>query len=105
MGLLILKQLDWLPQFRLPFFVVSDNKMYGCYVLLDGHDSDWTVDDNGWCAYFVLFILTALEKAWAFDDPVYVVPKGSDALAQLVGDRLQDILRRSLSMCDASGLN
>jgi hypothetical protein len=40
MGLLILKQLDWLPQFRLPFFVVSDNKMYGCYVLLDGHDSD-----------------------------------------------------------------
>jgi len=33
-------------------------------------------------------------KAWAFDDHVHVVPKGSDALAQLVADHLQIILRK-----------
>ena len=32
-------------------------------------------------------------KDWAFDDHVHVVPKGSDALAQLVADQLQNILR------------
>ncbi len=33
-------------------------------------------------------------KDWAFDDHVHVVPKGSDALAQLVADHLQNILRK-----------
>ncbi len=33
-------------------------------------------------------------KVWAFDDHVHVVPKGSDALAQLVADHLQIILRK-----------
>lgn len=32
-------------------------------------------------------------KAWAFDDHVHVVPKGSEALAQLVTDHFQRILR------------
>jgi lysophospholipase L1-like esterase len=33
-------------------------------------------------------------KDWAFDDHVHVVPKGSDALAQLVAEHLQAELRR-----------
>ncbi len=33
-------------------------------------------------------------KDWAFDDHVHVVPKGSEALAQFVGDHLQNILQR-----------
>jgi lysophospholipase L1-like esterase len=33
-------------------------------------------------------------KDWAFDDHVHVVPKGSDALAQLVAEHLQSILRK-----------
>jgi lysophospholipase L1-like esterase len=33
-------------------------------------------------------------KDWAFDDHVHVVPKGSDALAQLVANHLQNILRK-----------
>jgi len=33
-------------------------------------------------------------KEWAFDDHVHVVPKGSDALAQFVADKLQLILRK-----------
>ncbi|MCZ6800235.1 MAG: hypothetical protein O7F12_07070 [Nitrospirae bacterium] len=44
-----------------------------------------------------LFIDTSAHlsgKEWAFDDHVHVVPKGSDALAQFVADKLQLILRK-----------
>jgi hypothetical protein len=33
-------------------------------------------------------------KDWAFDDHVHVVPKGSDALAQLVADHFQVVLEK-----------
>jgi hypothetical protein len=33
-------------------------------------------------------------KAWAFDDHVHVVPKGSEALAEFVANYLQSILRK-----------
>jgi hypothetical protein len=33
-------------------------------------------------------------KDWAFDDHVHVVPQGSDALAQLVFDHLQNVLKK-----------
>ncbi len=33
-------------------------------------------------------------KDWAFDDHVHVVPKGSDALAQLVADQLRSVLKK-----------
>jgi len=35
-------------------------------------------------------------KAWAFDDHVHVVPKGSEALAKFVVERLQNVFSEEL---------
>jgi hypothetical protein len=37
-------------------------------------------------------------KDWAFDDHVHVVPRGSDALAQFIADRFQDVWSEKESM-------